>query len=33
MRLLTYNSCTGIGTDRRYRLDRVVGVIAAESQT
>ena len=31
MRLLTYNIHKGVGTDRRYRLDRVVAVIAAES--
>ena len=31
MRLLTYNIHKGFGTDRRYRLDRVVAVIAAES--
>ncbi len=31
MRLLTYNIHKGVGTDRRYRLDRVVGVIAAEA--
>ncbi len=31
MRLLTYNMHKGVGTDRRYRLDRIVGVIAAEA--
>src|SRR5437588_4895954 len=31
MRLMTYNIHKGIGTDRRYRLERVVAVIAAEA--
>ena len=31
MRLLSYNIHKGIGTDRRYRLDRVVAVIEAEA--
>jgi endonuclease/exonuclease/phosphatase family metal-dependent hydrolase len=31
MRLLTYNIHKGVGTDRRYRLERVVAVIAAEA--
>ncbi len=31
MRLLTYNIHKGVGTDRRYCLDRVVGVIEAEA--
>jgi endonuclease/exonuclease/phosphatase family metal-dependent hydrolase len=30
MRLMTYNIHKGVGTDRRYRLDRIVAVIAAE---
>ena len=31
MRLMTYNIHKGVGTDRRYRLERVVAVIAAEA--
>jgi endonuclease/exonuclease/phosphatase family metal-dependent hydrolase len=31
MRLLTYNIHKGIGSDRRYRLDRIVAVIEAEA--
>jgi endonuclease/exonuclease/phosphatase family metal-dependent hydrolase len=31
MRLMTYNIHKGIGTDRRYRLERVVAVIVAEA--
>ncbi len=31
MRLLTYNIHKGVGTDRRYRLERVIAVIKAEA--
>ena len=31
MRLMTYNIHKGVGTDRRYRLERVAAVIAAEA--
>ena len=31
MRLLTYNIHKGVGTDRRYRLERAAAVIAAEA--
>ena len=31
MRLMTYNIHKGVGADRRYRLERIVAVIAAEA--